>query len=154
MVMKNILLFLFVSLIASASFSQKTKVKDNIATVDGVPFLNWDLRNGSEISISGINSTQEEIFAMYLDYLDPNKVTSANPQGRVSWIELNFVTLQKKCEIDSRGQGGLVKFIYENNLYVDNVLNAENVEKLVYKYGMRFSEGRPKGTTVNVFISE
>jgi len=152
--MKKILLFLCVSLLASTSFSQKTKIKDNVATVDGVAFLKWDLRHGSEISISGINSTSEEIFAMYMDYSDPAKVTSANPEGKVRWIELNFVTLQKKCEIDTRTQGGLVKFIFENNLYIDNVINAENVEKLVYKYGMRFSEGRPKGTTVNVFISE
>lgn len=108
---------------------------------------------GNEISISGINSTQEEIYVMYLDYSDPNKITKSNPEGKVRWIELNFLTLGKKCEIDSRMHGGLLKFLYENNVYTEGVLNSDSVNTLVQKYGMRFSEGRP-GAKVNIYINE
>lgn len=151
--MQKVLLLIFISLITAVSFGQKTKIKDNVAYLDGVAYLKWDKRGSSEISISGISSTEEEVYAMYLDYSDPAKVSKSNPEGKVRWIELNFLTLKKKCEIATRSQGGLVKFFYENNIYVNGILNAENVDKLVEKYGMRFSQNRPGGN-VNIYINE
>lgn len=143
----------FLVTLSGTALSQKIKIKDNVATVDAVPFLKWDKRNMVEISIMGINSTEEEIYAMWLDYSDPTKITKSNPEGKVRWIELNFLTLNKKCEIDSRGQNGLVKFIYENKIYVDNALSAENVDKVIAKYGMRFTQNRPGGGNVNIYIN-
>ncbi len=43
----------------------------------------------------------------------------------------------------------LVKFIILNKLYLDGVLNADNVDTLINKYGMRYTENRPNnGVTV------
>lgn len=152
--MKHLLLFLFLATLTTTGFSQKVKIKDNIATVDAVPFLKWDKRSGAmEVSISSINSSEEEIYAMWLDYSDPKKITKSNPEGKVRWIEINFLTLNKKCEIDTRGHNGLVKFIYENSIYVDNILNMANVDKVISKYGMRFSDNRPGGN-INIYINE
>lgn len=151
--MKYIMFAVFLVTLSGTALSQKIKIKDNVATVDAVPFLKWDKRNMVEISIMGINSTEEEIYAMWLDYSDPTKITKSNPEGKVRWIELNFLTLNKKCEIDSRGQNGLVKFIYENKIYVDNALSAENVDKVIAKYGMRFTQNRPGGGNVNIYIN-
>ncbi len=151
--MKKIFFVGLLLVATSIRFGQKVEIKDGIASVDGVAWLKWDRRVGSEISVSGINSTQEEIYIMYLDYSDPKKVTSSNPEGKVRWIELNFLTLKKKCEISTRGHDGIVKFLFENKVYVDNVLNAENVDIIVQKYGMRFSEARPGGN-VNIYINE
>ena len=134
-----------------SSFSQKVKIKDEIATVDGTPTLKVVTASAFDntITISGLSSTQDEIFATYLDYEDPNKVSASNPEGKVRWIELNFLTSGVKCEISSQGKKGLVKFIVNNKLYVDGVLNEDNVNVVVQKYGMRFSENRPNaGVTV------
>jgi hypothetical protein len=133
-----------------AGHSQKIKFSDNVAYVDDVAFLKWDLRNGSEISISGLNAPKEEIFALYLDYVDPKQISKGNPEGKVRYIELNFLTLNLKCEIDTRMQKGLVKFIMDNNLYTEGSLNAENVQTTVQKYGMRFSENRPGNVTIQI----
>lgn len=142
----RILSLVLFSFISFSALSQKVKIKDHVAYVDGISFLKWNKKTGyNEISVSGINSEKEEIYAMYLDYTDATKISKANPQGIVSYIELNFLTLGKKCEIDSRSQSGLVKFIYENKIYVNDVLNAENVDLVIQKYGMRFSENRPGG---------
>lgn len=150
--MKYIIVVIFLTTLYNSAFTQKIKIKDEVASVDGVPFLKWEKRGSLEISIFGINSTEEEIYAMWLDYTDPTKITKSNPEGKVRWIELNFLTLNKKCEIDTRGYKGLVKFIYDNKIYVDNVLNTENIDKVISKYGMRYSQNRPGGN-VNIYIN-
>ena len=96
-----------------SGFSQKVKIKDHIATVDGVPYLNfvYSMMEGT-ISISGINSSEEEIFASFLSYKDPKTVTSSNPKGTVSWIELNFLGLGVKCEIDNKTKKCLSSLLF------------------------------------------
>jgi hypothetical protein len=89
---------------------------------------------------------------MYLNYTDPNQVTDSNPQGKVRWVEINFVELNMKCEVSSRTQKGLVRLIYENDLYADGKLDLEKVQRFVNKYGMRFSGNRPSNN-VNVIIN-
>jgi len=152
-IMKMKLAILVLALISvNVSIAQKVKIKDNIATVDGEAFLNWEKRAmGSEASISGVNSDEEEISAMYLDYIDNSKITSSNPEGKVRWIEIYFPTLDIKCEVTSRTHKGLAKMIYQSNLYVDGVLNPTNAERFVKKYGMKFSDNRPnKAVNINI----
>ena len=151
--MKNALLLIFVSFISISGIAQKIKIKDDIVYVDGEAFLNWEKRSmANESSIWGINADGEEISGLYLNYTDPNKITSSNPEGKVRWIEVNFLTLGIKCEIQTRTQKGFAKLIYQSNIYVDGVLNAENAQKFVDKYGMKFSENRP-GNNVNIIIN-
>lgn len=151
--MKNLLLLTFVCFISIAANCQKIKIKDDIATVDGVNFLKWEKRaSANEISISGMSSEGEEISGMYLNYVDPNKISKANPEGKVRWIEIYFVTMDLRCEVATRTSKGLAEMIYENNIYVDGTLNQENVQKFVKKYGMKFTDGRP-GNNVNIIIN-
>ena len=152
--MKNTVL-LFMALIAVGNcFSQKIKIKEDIAYVDGTAFLKWDKRQGlNEISVSGLTSDKEEIYVMYLNYNDASKVTKSNPEGRVNYIELNFLTLGKKCEIDNRTQSALVRFILDNKIYVDGLLNTQNVDLVIQKYGMRYSENRPGGK-VTIIVND
>lgn len=149
--MKTKLTFLFALLcIGVGAHAQKVKIKDGIASVDGKPYIQFKTESifSPYVSIAALNATTDEIFASYLSYNDPNKVTSANKDGSVHWIELNFLTLDLKCEIDNRVSKGLVKFLYVNNIYTDGTFNEENARLLVQKYGMRFSENRPNGVTV------
>ena len=139
--------FLILLLIFSAtSFAQQIKLNDDVAFVDGEPYLHWEKRNmANEMSISGMNSDAEEIYMMYLNYSDPNEVSKSNPEGKVRWVEINFLTLNLKCEIANKTNKGLVKLLLENNIYVDGLLNAENAEKLVRKYGTKFSDNQRNG---------
>ena len=132
-----------------SGFSQKIKIKDDIATVDGTPFLHFNYSmSENSITISGIESDHDEIYATYLDYNDPKQATSSNPNGTVRWIELNFLTLDLKCEVDSQSKKMLVKLIIKHKLYEGGALNVANVNTLISKFGMRFTENRPNGVTV------
>ena len=132
----NKLLVLLLALTFSISgFSQKVKFKDDIALVDGVPFLNfvYTLSEGT-MSISSLKAPQEEIFATYLSYNDPANQNRSDPNGAVSWIEFNFLTLGLKCEVPYKTRKMVVKFIIAQKLYVSGVLNLDNVNLLITKY--------------------
>jgi len=144
---KYISLLLLVALVSSA-FGQKVKIKNDVAIVDGTPFIQFTtITFGSDYSIKNVKSTEEEISILYLDYTDPNKVSSGNPDGKVRWIEVNFVTLGLKCEVDSRGKKGFAKLLFLSKIYVNDQLNPDNVTKFVNKYGTKFSDNRPTGNT-------
>ena len=149
--MKKLLFLCLLSITVTTSIAQKVKFKDNMCTVDGDDFLHWEKRSaGTEVSVWGMKAEGEELFIMYLDYEDPNKVTNSNPNGKVRWIELNFLDLNQKCEISSRGHKGLVKFLIDNKVYENGKVNPDSVERLIKKYGMRFSEGKPNSININI----
>jgi hypothetical protein len=154
--MKILLLTLLLStlFISNQANAQKTKVKikDGIANVDGNPYLNWKKISSVKASISSLNSDEEEIAASWLNYPDPAQVSDANPKGLVRWVELYFPELDLRCEVSSASRKELVKLLIQHKIYVDGELNQENVEKLVKRYGMRFSENRPNGN-VKVIIN-
>lgn len=148
--MHKLLMVIGLLTFSMSSFSQKVKIKDDVATVDGVPFLKCDYTlSENSITISALNTDVDEIYATYLDYNDPNKTSSGNPNGTVSWIELNFLTLGLKCEVDNQTQKMLIRFIVKHKLYVDGLLNKDNVQLLITKFGTRYSDNRPNnGVTV------
>lgn len=151
--MKKHILLIVLSLITITSFSQKIKFKNNIAFVNRTPYFKWEKQvMEKEISIFGIRMGEEDIFVTYQDYVDANKVTNSNTEGKVRWIEINFLTLNKKCEISSRGHKGIVKMLYANKIYVNGVLNTKNVTKMVMKYGLKISDNRREGN-VKVIIN-
>jgi hypothetical protein len=148
--MKKILLLGFVAILSATALGQKIKFIDDVAYVDGVAFLNWR-SNGAfdtHINISALTAPKDEIFVCYLSYTDSKLVTSSNPKGSVSYVELNFFGLGVKCEIEHRTPKGIVKFLIENEIYAGGVLNEENVAILIAKYGTRYSDNRPGGTVI------
>lgn len=135
------------------SIAQKAKIKDDVAYIDGVAYVNYKKGNmANEASVMALDSSTEEVFISFQDYTDPNKVSKSNPEGKVRWVEINFLTLGIKCEVDSRGHKGLVKLLYENGVYQDGKLNEEAAKRFVQKYGSKFSENRPNGN-VNIIIN-
>lgn len=149
--MKKTMFLCFAVIFCAVSFGQKVKTKNDTAYVDEAPFLVWKTASaGNEVSVSGLQATQEEIFVTYLSYNDPAKVTSSNKEGAVRFIELNFLTLKLKCEIASRMHDGLVKFLIENKIYVDGIFNTSNAELLVQKYGTKFSDSKPANVIIQI----
>ncbi len=151
--MKKGIISLFCLCIAFVGMTQKIKIKEGIATVDGVAYIKFDRVDAMASSAAGLNADREEIFVQWLNYKDPNQVQPSNPQGNVSWVELNFIDFDLKCEIANQIPRNVVKVMYENKLYVDGVLNRENVERFVKKYGTRYSSNRPGGN-INIIINK
>ncbi len=142
--MKKMCVVVFLMISATTLWGQKVKIKDGIAYVDGVEYIKWDYRfAGNEISVVELENENEVLFISYLDYSDPMKVSNSNPKGLVRWEELKFLSLGISCEVQSMGQKGLVKLLYENEVFQQGKLNEDNARKLVRKYGTRFSDQRP-----------
>ena len=151
--MKKIFLLLCISFFASAGFTQKVKMKKDIAYVDKEPFLEFTtITFGSDYSIKHVNAEEEQISILYLSYKDPSQSSSGNPDGNVRWIEVNFLPFNMKCEIDTRTRKQFTKLIYLSNIYEDGKINKENVVKFVNKYGTKYSDNRSKGNT-NIIIN-
>lgn len=152
--MKKILMITVVFIVSISSFGQKVKIKNDVAQVDGEPYVEFTtITFGSDYSIKHVNSTEQEISILYLDYVDPSRATKGNPEGKVRWIEVSFLTLNLKCEVDSRTRKGFVKMIYQSNIYVDGKLNPDNVQKFVNKYGTKFSDNRPQNGNTTIIIN-
>lgn len=140
------LTLIFMGFLAHYSQAQKVKIKDDIATVDGVEFIQWkrDISSNA-VSIYPLSSDDEIIFMRWMSY---NTSANNDPKTRVSWVEIKFLNENLVCEIDSRGQKGLVKFLLENKLIVDGKLDAEAADKVVKKYGSNFSANRPASVII------
>ncbi|MDB3907349.1 hypothetical protein N9355_07740 [Crocinitomicaceae bacterium] len=142
------LLLLFLGFFVNESLAQKEKIKINneIATVDGVDFVQMKRDYvANAISIHELGSGEEVIFMRFLEY---NTSTNNDPSTKVSWVELNFLNQNQICEINTRGQKGLVRFLKENNLIVNGELNTEAITKVIRKYGTNFSDNRPDSVII------
>jgi hypothetical protein len=125
---------------------QKVKIKNEIATVDGVDYVQWkrDFASNSA-SVYALGSGDELIFIRWLDY---NTSAQNDPATRVSWVELKFLKQNISCEINSRGQKALVQFLLENDLIVNGQLNEEAAQLVVQKFGSNFSANRPDSVII------
>jgi hypothetical protein len=147
--MKKYFILTCLLFVCSICLSQKVKIKNDIASVDKVPFLKFTtITFGSDYSIKHVNAQDEEISMLYLNYNDPNQTGNGNPNGTVRWIEVNFLPFNLKCEIDSRNRKQFTKLIYLSKIYENGQLNKEKVEQFVQKYGTKFSDNRPTGNTI------
>ena len=143
-------LILAISFFSSDSLAQtqKVKVKNGVATVDGVDYMRIEKNSGSpDLSIYTMGSDEEIVYVQYMKYQDPSKVTRSNPNGNVSWYVLKFLTLDIECEVGSISKKALTKMFLENDIIVDDALNQEAAELLVKKKGTKWSDNRP-GTTI------
>lgn len=151
--MKSKILLLALLALPVLAMSQKVKIDDNVATVDGVEFCFYEKKNmANDASVKGLQATNEEIFLTFQSYNDPNQITKSNPEGKVRWIEVNFVDLGLKCEVPSNTHKWMVKLFLENNIFVDGKVDSAAAQRLVNKYGTKFTDGRPGGN-VNIIIN-
>lgn len=151
--MKHILLLLLAVSFSTIGLSQKIKLKKGIVYVDAVAKHKINTEAGSEVTISNLDTGEEEIFAHYKGYKNPDLITKSNPNGSVNWIEITFLDFNKKVEISNRGRKGLIKFLISNKVYVDGKIDEKAIEKIITKYGVSsFSDERPS-RNVQVIIN-
>ena len=147
--MKYLILSILLVFATGCSFSQNVKIKNDIAMVDGENYLKYVRQEmANEASVYLLDSENEVIFIRYMSYINPANISKSNPEGKVRWIEINFLTLELKCEVDSRTHQALVKLFYNNGLVTDNALNEEKIRLFVSKYGTTYSDNRPNSTII------
>lgn len=153
----KLILFALVFAVFNQCYGQKVKFNNDIATIDGTDYIVYRSELfSSEISISGLSSNNEDIFGVYREYHDPRRVSNANEDGSVHWIELYFPSLDLRCEVPTSFRKGLVKLIYRNKLFTGGELNEANARRFVKKYGRRYSKNRPRyrrNQNVNIIIN-
>jgi len=135
------------------AFGQKVKIDENIASVDGVEYIYYEKKNmANDASVHGLSSDHEEMYLTFQSYNDPSQATKSNPEGKVRWIEVNFLDLGLKCEIPSNTHKTVVKMFYENNIFNEGKVDPAAAERFVSKYGTKFSDNRRNGN-VNIIIN-
>lgn len=146
-------ILLTVLLVSTVAFGQKVKLEETTAFVDDVEYINYEKKNmANDASVRGLKADHEELFLTFQSYVDPNQITKSNPEGKVRWVEFNFLDLGIKCEVPSHTHKAMVKMIYDNNLFVDGKIDPAAAERFVSKYGMKFTEARRNGN-VNIIIN-
>jgi len=143
-----ILLALFLGCFALHATAQKDKIKikNEMVTINGTDYVEWkrDLASNA-VSVHELNSGEEVIFMRWMSY---NTSASNDPSTRVSWVEIKFLESGTVCEIENRGQKGLVRFLVDNNLIVNGSLDEEAAQRVVNKYGNNFSANRPESVII------
>lgn len=145
----KIILLLFSILAGFGLLAQKINFDEEIAYVDAEPYIKYEKKNmANEASVQGLTAEGEEIYVSFQSYTNPNLISKSNPEGKERWMEINFLTLGIHCEISNRTHKGVVKLLYENNIYVNGLFNPENAEKMVRKFGTKFTDNKPGGVTI------
>jgi len=64
--MKSLLFLIILISISTISYSQKVKIKNDIAYVDGVASVKWKTKSlGNEMSVYALDSENEDIFISF-----------------------------------------------------------------------------------------
>jgi hypothetical protein len=154
--MKSIFSFLFLLVITISAFSQKQKitVDDDIIKADGVDYAKIEKKSGLsfDFTIKSLDGT-DLIYFKFMEYNNPNKVNSGNPNGRVTYYEVIFFGSGEKCEVQSPGtKKGVAKIVAENNLVKENAVDAEAEKKFILISGSNYSKEKESLNDPKVII--
>lgn len=143
----NILLFFFTFNIHSQE--EKVTVKKDLVSVNDSPvfkIVSTNHMNGYTL----YNLTDEKLAIFNLQsYSDPQQITSANPNGRISYLDITFLNGDMdKCEIrNAFMKKGLAQLIISEGLIKDGKLDETAVKQFCRINGMKFSEDRKRSNT-------
>ena len=134
---KYLLLFIVLSF---SSFAQDIKLKKGEIIVDDSIWLNYRDCGAFESTCSLLNLKNEEIiFIKFATVQDDDAVSLSNLKGTVGYVQISFLGLKKKIEIQKR-QKDCIKILYNSKVVnIDGSLNEEKVDLLFEKYGKGFS---------------
>lgn len=138
--MKTFIL-LFALLVGSQMVqAQKIKIKGDIVTVDGEAYLKWVNTEGtSGANVYLPNSSEEVVTILHRSYTEASK-----DNEKVSWIEIQFLSLDLICEVEVCEHKELVQMFYDNNVFENGKMTENNVWNFVAKYSTDFSDNQPE----------
>ncbi len=150
--MKNLKLIVTVLImtIAFSATAQKVKIKKDIASVDGVAYL--DLTDCSALSCTFKTMTGVEVMSVQWEsFKKPNPVKT-NPGYRgptmatvtQHYAIINFFDFDLEFETELASKKGLVKELYKNKVVLeDGSVSKENALRFSKKFGKDVSGTRP-----------
>jgi hypothetical protein len=152
--MKKIALIIALSF-AFLGFSQEVKLKKGSVLIDGNPWLKYQDCGGFDSTCSLLNTTGDEIiFFKWVKVPGAEPRTSSNPEGNLTYVEISFLGLNKKFEIQ-KTQKNIIEMIYLGKIVnEDGTLNEEKVNRMVEKYGTPFSDRLNAGTKNTIIIRD
>lgn len=124
---------------SSACFAQKIKLKKEVVYVDGAEWLKYSECGTFDETCSLYNLAGDEIIFfkwVAVDGVEPS--TPANSKGTLRFVEVSFLGLNKKFEIQ-KSQKDILELLYKSKVVVDGKVNEEAAGRLVEKYGADFS---------------
>ena len=152
--MKRIVLIIamFVSFCA---FSQEVKLKKGEVLIDGNAWLKYQDCGGFDSTCSLLTKEGEEIiFFKWIKVAGAEPKTQSNPQGNLTYVEVSFLGLNKKFEIQ-KTQKNIIEIIYNGKVInEDGTLNEEKVNRVVEKYGTEFSDRLNAGKANTIIIRD
>lgn len=149
------LVFIVVTLFSLFTFAQEVKLKKGEVLIDGTAWLKYQDCGGFDPTCSLLNSTGDEIiFFKWIKVPGAEPRTSSNPDGNLSYVEVSFLGLNKKFEIQ-KTQKNIIEMLYLGKVVnPDGTLNEEKVNRMIEKYGTAFSDRLNAGKSNTIIIKE
>jgi hypothetical protein len=143
--MKKFIFLAVLSLLTVVSANaqkQKITFDEDTILVDGVRYGILERKSGpsGDHVVKSLDG-KEQIYLKLLDFYDPAKVSSSNPNGRETYFEVTFLNSGAKCEVDAPGgKKWTAKIIVENQLLKGNEVDADAEKKFILINGTKFTE--------------
>lgn len=133
---KIIIAFIALCTFTLKAFSQKVKIKKDIAYVDGNPYLKVEKEAGN-MSVYGLDGDDEII---YLKWYDP---TPSNNRNLDDYYIVRFIDFDEEVEIEDKTRKGILKMLFKGKVVdSDGKLNEERMKKFISKYGSDASKNK------------
>ncbi|MCS3870047.1 hypothetical protein J3D55_002963 [Chryseobacterium ginsenosidimutans] len=141
--MKKVL-FGFALIIASLTFGQKVKLKDDIALVDGKEYIKVVEDKAVKHNFKLMTLEGKNIgYVKYTYYQDSKAVEKTNPEGYVSYFEVVSSDLNTSYFETFSSIKEVVKILYNSDILdKDSNINSTELEALSKKIGFEFSRRR------------
>lgn len=154
--MKYLVSILLFSLITSIGFAQKPKVEvkgDTIKVNEVASFIMEDKNLGNQYLVKDLSGNLI-ISMMYQKYYDSNRISNANKDGSVTYIEVTFMGTGNIAEFQPFGMGKkmLAKQVLEHDLMVNGQPSEQGEMNFCKMYGRKFTAERNRLANPNVII--
>lgn len=154
--MKYLVSILFLSLFTSIGFAQKPKVEvkgDTIKVNEVASFIMEDKNLGNQYLVKDLSGNLI-ISMMYQKYYDSNRISNANKDGSVTYIEVTFMGTGNIAEFQPFGMGKkmLAKQVLEHDLMVNGQPSEQGEMNFCKMYGRKFTAERNRLANPNVII--
>lgn len=138
------MLITFSILFSTALFAQKQKitVDEDTIKVDGTSYAIIEKKSGMvyDFTIKSMSGTPL-MYWQFQEFNNPNKVSSSNPHGRVTYFQVTFFNDKQQCEANPVAtKKGIAKMIVESELISNQLINQEAENNFVLIQGSKFSD--------------
>ena len=153
----NIVIMVLLALSATVS-AQKVKLKKGDVLVDETPWLKYDGCGTFDSACSLLNAAGDEIIFIKMISIEGEKpITSSNPRGTLTYLEVKFLGLNASTEFENVSRKTVIEYLYKGKLVAaDGTLDEEMVQRFIEKYGSPVSArlNRGSNTTNTVIIHD